>query len=158
MHKRGVRPEQAADHERIKRASSRRVYSARAVPGLGGSTMRARWIAPALMLASVARGQPPVEVGRVAIDDDSGRALAALHGALERARDGGRARITIWGASHVASDQYPGMLRTALQRRYGDGGPGLVLPASPFSLYAHTDVRVARAGAWRALRVRGSRR
>lgn len=120
--------------------------------------MRARWIAPALMLASVARGQPPVEVGRVAIDDDSGRALAALHGALERARDGGRARITIWGASHVASDQYPGMLRTALQRRYGDGGPGLVLPASPFSLYAHTDVRVARAGAWRALRVRGSRR
>lgn len=111
----------------------------------------------ALLLASAAAAQQ-LEARPVRVEDPSGTSLAALHRALARARDGGRARATIWGASHVASDQYPGFLREAWRRRYGDGGPGFVLPALPFSLYAHRDVRVSPAGGWRAVRVRGGHR
>jgi lysophospholipase L1-like esterase len=118
-----------------------------------------RWaiVCAALLIASVAAAQARVEARRIRVEDPSGVALAAFHRALARTGEG-RARATIWGASHVASDQYPGFLREALQRRHGDGGPGFVLPAMPFSLYAHRGVRVAPAGGWRAVRVRGRHR
>jgi lysophospholipase L1-like esterase len=92
----------------------------------------------------------------IAIDDPSGHALDALHAALRRARDGrGHARVLVWGASHVASDQTTGFLREEWQRRFGDAGPGLVLPARPFPLYDHRQVRIAERGSWRAASVHG---
>ncbi|HJL16795.1 MAG TPA: GDSL-type esterase/lipase family protein [Sandaracinaceae bacterium LLY-WYZ-13_1] len=96
---------------------------------------------------------------QVWIEDPSGRALARFHRALARSAAGeGRTRILVWGASHTASDQFTGFLRAAWQRRFGDGGPGFVLPARPFSLYDHREARVAPRGRWRTLRVRGRRR
>lgn len=84
----------------------------------------------------------------VAIEDRSGHALDAFHAALRS----GRARAMFWGASHTASDQYTGVLRAEWQRRYGDGGPGLVLPMRAFSLYDHRQVVVSDGGAWRVVR------
>ncbi len=86
------------------------------------------------------------------IEDRSQHALDRLHEALR----GGRARLLFWGASHVASDQYTGFLREEWQRRFGDGGPGFVLPARPYALYAHQRALIAPAGAFRVLRARTS--
>lgn len=89
------------------------------------------------------------------IYDPSGRALEAFHASLAR---GSRTRVMVWGASHTSEDRFTGYLREALQRRYGDGGPGLVMPARPFPLYAHRAVEIAERGAWSLLRVNGRQR
>lgn len=104
-------------------------------------------IAAAWLLAAVASAQPSADP------------LAAFHASLARtARGEGVTRVMVWGASHTASDQFTGFLRARWQRRWGDAGPGLVLPASPFPLYDHRQVRFAPAGSWRTVRVRGRRR
>lgn len=95
----------------------------------------------------------------VGIEDPSGRVVPRVREALERAGRGeGTARLTFYGASHTASDQYTGFLRERLQRRFGDAGAGLVLPAAPFALYAHHDVVLERAVGWQGRFVRGRSR
>lgn len=89
----------------------------------------------------------------IAIEDPSGHALDAFHGALSRAEAGaGQARVVWWGASHTAPDRYVGHVRRALQERFGDAGPGFVLPVRPFSGYDTSTARIAWHGAWRTLR------
>lgn len=80
---------------------------------------------------------------RIPIHDPSGRALDGFYAGLERARRGqGKARITVWGASHVASDWFTGYLREQLQSRFGDAGHGFILPAQPWRSYRHLHVAV----------------
>lgn len=112
------------------------------------------------MVAAIAPGRAQETLGaRTSIEDPSGRVLPRLHEALRRARDGqGVARLAFWGASHTASDQYTSFLRASLQRRFGDAGAGLVLPALPFSLYERRDVRIESGGGWRGAMVRGAAR
>lgn len=50
------------------------------------------------------------------------------------------ARILFFGDSHTAADFWPGRLRAQLQAVYGDGGPGLLLPARPWRGYPHEGV------------------
>lgn len=107
----------------------------------------------ALALGDDVGAQAPEAPGAdVAVHDPSGRALRAFHGALAR---GERTRVLVWGASHVSEDGITAPLRVALQGRYGDAGPGLVMPARPFPLYAHARVAIAEADRWRGLRVSG---
>lgn len=91
----------------------------------------------------------------VPIEDPSGAVLPRIQAALQRVRRGGVARFSFWGASHTASDQYTGFLRERLQRRFGDAGAGLVMPAIPFPLYERRDVVIEAGSGWRGLRVRG---
>ncbi|MGE0788546.1 MAG: GDSL-type esterase/lipase family protein [Sandaracinaceae bacterium] len=74
---------------------------------------------------------------------------------FEAALSARRARVWVYGASHTAPDAFTGQLRARLQRRFGDGGPGWVLPAPPFAFYDHARVRIAGDG-WsgRAVRFR----
>ncbi len=73
---------------------------------------------------------------RIPIHDPSGVALAHFYEALRRAEAGeGQAKLAFYGASHVASDLFTGYLRDALQRRFGDAGPGFVIPAHPWRFY-----------------------
>ena len=93
------------------------------------------------------------------IEDPRGLVLPRVHEALRRAARGeGVARLAFWGASHTASDQYPSFLRASLQRRFGDAGAGLVMPAVPFALYERRDVVVESGGGWRGVMVRGAAR
>jgi len=46
---------------------------------------------------------------------------------LETMREG-KVRILHFGDSHIASDNESSIVRSSLQSRFGDGGPGLVLP------------------------------
>ncbi|MDD9938275.1 MAG: SGNH/GDSL hydrolase family protein [Myxococcales bacterium] len=93
--------------------------------------------------------------GAIPIEDPSGRALAAFHAALGRAeRREGRARIAFYGASHVASDLFTGRIRQRLQARFGDAGPGFVLPAKPWRWYRHHGVKIEKSRGFDDLRVR----
>jgi len=80
---------------------------------------------------------------RIPIWDPSGRALDAFHAALRRADAGdGKARLAFFGASHVASDWFTGVVRERLQDRFGDGGHGFVLPVKPWRSYRHLGVDI----------------
>lgn len=82
-------------------------------------------------------------------------ALASFHAALQRAAAGeGKARILFYGASHVASDLFTGRIRQALQARFGDAGPGFVMPAKPWPYYRHALVEHVESRGWKAPRVR----
>lgn len=105
------------------------------------------------------RGQEAPPEVLTALDDPGGRVGAALEVALDRAAAGGAsARLTFWGASHTASDQYTSTIRSLLRRRVGDGGAGLVMPAMPFSLYEMRDFDVDPDRAFIGRFVRGTHR
>lgn len=96
---------------------------------------------------------PAVLGEAIEIEDRSGRALERFHQALDRAATRrGQARVVFWGASHTAGDEYVGMLRRDLQERFGDGGPGFVIPVKPFMGWNHRAAHVESGGAWRVLR------
>jgi lysophospholipase L1-like esterase len=87
----------------------------------------------------------------VGFEDPSGRALTRFHAALARAAGGhGQARIAVWGASHTAADHWPGYLRDAFQRRFGDAGRGFTLIAWPSDRYDYWQwgVEVAPGAGW----------
>jgi lysophospholipase L1-like esterase len=91
----------------------------------------------------------------IAIEDASGRALMAFHAALYEAEAGqGQARVVFYGASHVASDLFTGGLRQRLQGRFGEGGPGFVLPAEPWRYYRNAGIRFEQSRGFRALRIK----
>lgn len=94
------------------------------------------------------------------IYDPSGQALRPLHDALRRVEAGtDHARIVFYGASHVAADIFPNVIRSRLQERFGDAGHGFLMPARPWRYYRHLggpDVDNSRR--WDALRVRASTR
>lgn len=90
----------------------------------------------------------------IQIEDKSNTALTAFYEALHRAQKGeGKARITFYGASHVASDLFTGVVRQKLQKRFGESGPGFVLPAKPWKWHRHSGIRFIRTRGWETLRV-----
>lgn len=86
------------------------------------------------------------------VEDPRGDALRAFQTALDRTSSGGLARIIHIGDSHVASDAMTGTLRRGLQERFGDGGPGLVVPGSPWPAYRRRGVETGGDG-WTATRI-----
>lgn len=93
---------------------------------------------------------------RIPIHDPGGRALDGLYRGLERAAAGeGKARIAVYGASHVACDWFTGYLREQLQSRFGDSGHGFILPAKPWRSYRHLHVDVeSERRQWTTHRIR----
>jgi len=90
----------------------------------------------------------------VSIEDPSGHAMDALHDALRLARDRkGKARLLFYGASHVAGDIFTGYIRRRLQKRFGDAGHGLVMPARPWRTYRQADVNIKSTNTWHTDRV-----
>jgi lysophospholipase L1-like esterase len=60
--------------------------------------------------------------------------------ALERAETR-RVRVLWLGDSHVAADLLTGHARRLLQARFGDAGPGLAMPGSPWRFFRHDRAR-----------------
>jgi hypothetical protein len=86
-------------------------------------------------------------------DPPEGPALASFHGALQALVEGrdsdGKVRVAMYGASGTAADVSVGYLRTYLQTRFGDGGPGFV-PLVPLTKwYRHSEVVVQASKSWR---------
>lgn len=87
------------------------------------------------------------------VDPPEGPALASFHAALQALAEGrdadGKVRVAMYGASGTAADVSVGYLRTYLQARFGDGGPGFV-PLAPLSKwYRHSEVVVQASKGWR---------
>lgn len=99
------------------------------------------------------RGNPVLGV-EIPIEDPHGTALAAFHAALNRAARGeGQAHVVVYGASHVAADIWPGIVRRELQASFGDAGHGFILPVEPWRHYRHTDITVtSNSRRWETLR------
>ncbi|WP_437510080.1 GDSL-type esterase/lipase family protein [Sorangium sp. So ce1099] len=72
--------------------------------------------------------------------------FAALR-ALEQGRRKDHVRVAWLGDSHAAADFWSGALRTALQRRFGDGGLGFVHLG--YAAYRHDGARLTADGKWR---------
>jgi lysophospholipase L1-like esterase len=100
---------------------------------------------------------PPLAVP-IPIEDPSGHALTAFHAGLARAEAGaGQARIVFYGASHVASDVYTGLLRERLQQRFGNAGIGFVMPAKPWRWHRLARVEYDDNRGFTAVRIRAPR-
>lgn len=85
-------------------------------------------------------------------DPPDGPALASFHAALQALAEGhdpdGKVRVAMYGASGTAADVSVGYLRTYLQARFGDGGPGFI-PLAPLSKwYRHSEVVVQASKGW----------
>jgi len=89
------------------------------------------------------------------LQDSGVLGLARFYRQLRAVRRGRRKQVRIchWGDSHVAAAAMTDRLRTALQQRFGDGGPGWFIPGRPWRSYAHGALGYRVAGPWRALRL-----
>ncbi|MCB9597932.1 MAG: hypothetical protein H6719_34770 [Sandaracinaceae bacterium] len=108
--------------------------------------IRALALTVGLVAAAPASAQAPV-VHRVEIEDP--RALSHFYDALtrlEREPDR-RVRVFHWGDSNVAADLWTAVTREALQRRFGHGGSGYLLPRSMGSWH-RGPVRLVSDGGW----------
>ena len=65
-------------------------------------------------------------------------------------------RVLQFGDSHTAADFLSGRIRARLQARFGDGGPGCILPGKPWRGYDHAGVRIFPAPAASAQSLRRS--
>jgi lysophospholipase L1-like esterase len=106
----------------------------------------------ALYPSATATEKPPISI----VDAD--RSLDAFFAKLARVemKDAGAiARIAAWGDSNVASDLVTGVLRRALQQRFGDAGHGYVLLTRTSQRYFHNDVRQIAASGWGVSDIKG---
>jgi lysophospholipase L1-like esterase len=60
----------------------------------------------------------------------------------------GPVRILHYGDSHTAADEWTGELRSRLQMRFGDGGPGFTMAGRPFLGYRRLDVKGGQSKNW----------
>jgi lysophospholipase L1-like esterase len=74
--------------------------------------------------------------------------LAGIRQVFRRGDQGGRVRISFYGASHTSSGWWSGHIRRALQDRWGDLGHGFILPAALYRGYRGADVNVCRSEGW----------
>ncbi len=103
-------------------------------------------VAPPLVAPSAAAEEP--DAGSVEDHAPKGE-LGRFYGALRELGQKTRkehVRIAWIGDSHGASDFWSGRLRGALQKRFGDGGPGFVHVGS--KVYRHDGVKIAVEGKW----------
>jgi len=81
--------------------------------------------------------------------------LTAL-GSLKDPEPGRVVRVLQFGDSHTAADYWSGRMRLRLQDRFGDGGPGWLLPGRPWRGYAHAGVRFLTGQDWPARSLRSA--
>ncbi|MBX3272891.1 MAG: hypothetical protein KF729_21695 [Sandaracinaceae bacterium] len=96
----------------------------------------------------------------IGLYDPSGQAMRAFHESLRRAEAGeDQARVVFYGASHVAADFFPQLVRQRLQERFGDAGHGFVMPVRPWRGYRHLGgPTVEWIRQWSGLRIRAGSR
>lgn len=106
-----------------------------------------------LPIAAAAIAQPPREplVRNVPIEQpDALRAIGDALSALER-DPSRRVRVLHYGDSNVAADLWTAVARAELQRRYGDGGSGYLLPPGHGSAHRGA-VTITAEGPWESRR------
>ncbi len=77
------------------------------------------------------------------------KALEDLESAPADSAGGPVVRIIHFGDSHVASDYWAGVIREKLQERFGNGGPGFVLPGRPWNSIRYAQAQSLDGQYWR---------
>lgn len=89
-----------------------------------------------------------------ALDDPSGEALAHFYEALaridrrEQTPQEALVRVTHWGDSSIGRDGFPDAIRSYFWERFGDGGPGFIMPESFTGFYQPKSLRLTGNQAW----------
>ena len=118
----------------------------------------AAWLAGVALVfppgAAVAAGRkaPPSKkpaVKQTNADSEGSEALAPFFASLRTS--GAVTRVLHFGDSHVAADYWTGELRRLLQARYGDAGPGYVMPGNPWVAFRHAQARSFSTGGWETI-------
>lgn len=109
-----------------------------------------------LCLLALLAAAPPAEAEEVPPPDAAvkARLVPFFEGlrAAEKTDTAHIARIAWWGDSAIVSDGYTGTVRERLQARFGDAGPGFILPTTTFDGYLRAGVRLLRNN-WTAYNV-----
>ena len=91
----------------------------------------------------------PIETGEGNPLEAFFRALSGLASSTTDGTAPQVVRIIHFGDSHVASDYWAGALRESFQAKFGDAGPGFVLPGRPWSTIRYADARSLDGKGWR---------
>src|SRR5262249_50991648 len=138
------------------RVISRLNISAVRILGLGTSLLLA--IGPASTMSAPRTGVVPapgvagLDGYRLSlrIEDPNDKGLSSFYRALSQTAAGsGTTRALQYGDSHVASDLLTGEMRQKLQSRFGNGGPGLILPVKPWPWYSRLGFIGTWTGGWK---------
>jgi len=127
-------------------------------PGVARSDSEPRETTPDGIATAARAAQPEEEPSPTPIEDPTHRALDPYFEELrrlERGEPGVRVRIAVWGDSTVETDLVTAGLRRSLQRRFGDGGHGFVMPIAPTWRYLHEGVRLGTGAGWAMSRING---
>ena len=77
------------------------------------------------------------------------QALANVEASQADAAEPPVVHVIHFGDSHVASDYWAGVLREKLQSRFGDAGPGFVLPGRPWPTIRYVEAKSLDGQGWR---------
>jgi len=80
--------------------------------------------------------------------EGSPEAFEKIRRVFEKGDAGERVRVSVYGASHTSSDRFTGRLRETLQKRWGDGGKGHVLPGPLYKWYGGRHVSTCWSDGW----------
>ena len=80
--------------------------------------------------------------------EGSGTAMDRIRRVFDKGDNGGRVRISVFGASHTSGDRWTGRMRRVLQKRWGDLGHGHILPGALYKYYGGRDVGTCRTDGW----------
>lgn len=143
------------------------VQAARSMPATGPSAPR-----PAAAAAAVAPSAPAPQVPAVALSaEEAGvqpvenpcisgteaackaRALDSFYAALAQAKNGRKVRILVYGDSLIMGDLIVSSLREQIQKVFGNGGPGWVVPVKTCPWYRRTGMSFVESSGWSFVRV-----
>jgi lysophospholipase L1-like esterase len=94
---------------------------------------------------------PPTTASWLTVPPGSLDRFYAALARAERRDANGRVLISMFGDSHTAGDQLPGVIRRTLGARFGQGGRGVVLPGRPpVRHYYAREVAYGSDGKWQA--------
>jgi lysophospholipase L1-like esterase len=91
----------------------------------------------------------PIETGEGNPLATFSQGLASLESPPPDAEEPPVVHIIHFGDSHVASDYWAGVLREELQTRFGDAGPGFVLPGRPWPTIRYVEAKSLDGQGWR---------
>src|SRR5215475_4092948 len=104
-------------------------------------------VSPAVRQAEIQRVTQRLEASEAHFENAA--ALVPFFELLNQAQDNKTAiHILQFGDSHTASDDWVNSMRSSLQARYGNGGPGFTLAGHPFRGYRRFDVKGSASAGW----------
>lgn len=124
-------------------------------PGAGAVNAAAPAAAPTPALSAEEAGVQPVENPCVSGTEAAckARALDPFFRALAQAKNGRKVRILVYGDSLIMGDLIVSSLREQLQKIFGNGGPGWVVPVKTCPWYRRTGISFTESTGWSFVRV-----